>query len=86
MALGSIGLIAAGIVAVFFGAGVSLLVPTASETISGSGNRAGAEAMSPLPSLGDVERQTFFSRASARENKDAALHTAASRRPPKRPR
>jgi TPR repeat protein len=85
MALGSIGLIAAGIVAVFFGAGVSLLVPTASETISGSGNRAGAEAMSPLPSLGDVERQTFFSRASARENKDAALHTAAFPAPTEAP-
>jgi hypothetical protein len=75
--LGSVGLIAAGIVAVFFGAGFSLLAPTAGGTISGSADRAGAEAMSPLPSLGDVEPQTFSSRASARENEDAALNTAA---------
>ena len=75
--LGSVGLIAAAIVAVFFGAGFSLLVPTAGGAISGSANRAGAEAMSRLPSLGDVERQTFFSRASARENEDAALNAAA---------
>jgi hypothetical protein len=33
--------------------------------------------MSPLPSLGDVERPTFFGRASARENKDAALNSAS---------
>ncbi len=33
--LGCVGLIAAGIVAVFFGAGFSLLVPTAGGTISG---------------------------------------------------
>ncbi len=71
--LGSVGLIAAGIIAVFFGAGLSLLVPSAGGTI-GSANRAGAEAMSPLPSLGDVDRQTLFSRASASENKHAALN------------
>ena len=39
--LGSVGLIAAGIVAVFFGAGFSLLVPIAGGTMSGSANRAG---------------------------------------------
>src|ERR1700730_4381421 len=76
--LGSVGLIAAGIVAVFFGAGLSLLVPTAARgTISSSANRAGPEAMSPLPSLGSVEQQTFFTRASGREDKDAALNSAA---------
>ena len=37
--LGSIGLIAAGIVAVFFGAGFALLVHTGGATISGSGTR-----------------------------------------------
>jgi hypothetical protein len=75
--LGSVGLIAAGIVAVFFGAGFSLLVPTAARrTISGSANRAGPEAMSPLPSLGSVEQQTFFTRASGSENKDPALNSA----------
>ena len=81
--LGSVGLIAAGIVAVFFGAGFSLLVPTAGGAISGSANRAGPEAVSPLPSLGSVEPQTFFARASARENKDAALSSAALPAPTK---
>ena len=75
--LGSVGLVAAGIVAVFFGAGFSLLVPTAGGTISGPASRAGAEAMSPLPSLGDIEQQTSFRRASAVENGDAALNSAA---------
>ncbi len=75
--LGSVGLIAAGIVAVFFGAGFSLLVPTAGGTISGSAHRVGPEAMSPLPSLGSVEQQTFFAPASAREDEDAAPSSAA---------
>jgi hypothetical protein len=83
--LGSVGLIAAGIVAVFFGAGFSLLAPTAGGTISGSVDQAGAEAMSPLPSLGEVEQQTFSSRASARENKDAALNAAAVPAPTEAP-
>ena len=74
--LGCVGLIAAGIVAVFFGVGFSLLVPTAAGTISGLPNRAGPEAMSPLPSLGSVEQQTSLTRASAGE-KDAALNSAA---------
>jgi hypothetical protein len=74
--LAFVGLVAAGIVAVFFGAGFSLLVSTSGGMISGSANRAGPEAMSPLPSLGDVDRQTFFGRASASENKDAALNSA----------
>jgi TPR repeat protein len=83
--LGSIGLIAAGIVAVFFGAGFSLLVPTAGEPISGSTNRAGSEARSPLPSHGNVEQQTFFARASASENKEAALNSAAFPAPTEAP-
>src|SRR5947209_7249203 len=70
--LATVGLIAAGIVVVFFGAGFSLLVSTAGGTISGSANRAAPEAISPLPSLGSVEQPTFFVRASARENKNAA--------------
>ncbi len=75
--LGSVGMIAAGIVAVFFGAGFSLLVPTAGGTIFGLASRAGPEAISPLPSLGSVEQQTFLTQTSARENKDAALNSAA---------
>jgi hypothetical protein len=75
--LGSVGLIAAGIVTVFFGTGFSLLVPTAGGTISGSANRADQEAMSPLPSLGDIEQQTFVGRTSARENRDGALDLSA---------
>jgi hypothetical protein len=71
--LATVGLIAAGIVVVFFGAGFSLLVSTAGGTISA--NRATPEAISPLPSLGNVEQQTFFARASARENKSAALNS-----------
>jgi hypothetical protein len=82
--LGSVGLIAAGIVAVFFGAGISLLVPTAGGTISGSANRAGPEIVSPLPSLGNVEQQRFFARASAGE-KDAALNSAAFPAPTEAP-
>jgi hypothetical protein len=82
--LGSVGLIAAGIVAVFFGAGISLLVPTAGGTISGSANRAGPEVVSPLPSLGNVEQQRFFARASAGE-KDAALNSAAFPAPTEAP-
>ena len=75
--LGSVGLLAAGIVAVFFGTGFSLLVPTAGGTISGSANRADPEAISPLPPLGDIERQTFIARASALENKAGALNSVA---------
>ncbi len=83
--LGSVGLIAAGIVAVFFGTGFSLLVPTGGGTISGSVSRAGPEAMSPLPSLGHIEPHTLISRASARENKDAALTSAAFPAPAEAP-
>ena len=75
--LGSVGLIAAGIVAVFFGAGFSLLVRTADGTIAGSADRAGPEITPRPPSLGNVEQQTFFGQASARENKDAAQSSAA---------
>jgi hypothetical protein len=41
--------------------------------------------MSPLPSLGSVERQTFFTRASGREDKDAALNSAAFPAPAEAP-
>jgi hypothetical protein len=75
--LGSVGLIAAGIVAVFFGAGFSLLVRTAGGAISGSVARADPQIMSLPPSLGKVERQTFFGQTSARDNKDAAQSSAA---------
>jgi hypothetical protein len=69
--LGSFGLIAAGIVAVFFGAGFSLLVPTAGETISGLADRPGAEAISLLPSLGNDGQ------ASAPENKGTTQSSTA---------
>ena len=75
--LGSVGLIAAGIVVAFFGTGFSLLVPTAGGTISGSASRAGPEAMSPLYLLGKVEQQTVLARTSAREDKNAALNSVA---------
>jgi hypothetical protein len=71
--LGSVGLIAAGIVAVFFGAGFSLLAPTAGGTISGSADPVGSEIMS----LGNVEHQTFLPQASARENNETAQSSAA---------
>ena len=82
---GSVGLIAAGVVAVFFGTGFSLLVPTGGGTMSGSANRAGPEARSPLPSFGDIEQQTFISRVSARENEDTALNSAAFPAPTEAP-
>jgi hypothetical protein len=75
--LGSVGLIAAGIVAVFFGAGFSLLVRTADGTIASSADRADPEITPRPPFLGNVEQQTFFGQASARENKDAAQSSAA---------
>ena len=83
--LGSIGLIAAGIVVVFFGTGFSLLVPAAGGTISGSANRADAEVMSLPPSLGNVEQQTFLGPASAPGNQDAALNSAALPAPTETP-
>jgi len=83
--LGSIGLIAAGIVVVFFGTGFSLLVPAAGGTISGSANRADAEVMSLPPSLGNVEQQTFLGPASAPGNKDTAQSTAALPAPTEAP-
>lgn len=46
--LGSIGLVAAGIVAVFFGTGFSLLSPPAGGTIFGSATRPASEIV-PLP-------------------------------------
>jgi hypothetical protein len=75
--LGSVGLIAAGIVALFFGAGFALLVPAAGRTISSSDNRVGPEVTSLLPPLGNDERQIFLSRASAPENGELALSSVA---------
>ena len=83
--LSSVGLIAAGIVAVFFGAGFSLLIPTAGGTISSSVNRADPEAISSLPSLGQIEQQTLFGKASARENNEAAPNSAAFQAPTETP-
>ena len=75
--LGSVGLIAAGIVVVFFGTGFSLLVPSGSETISGSANRGGPEVTSLPPLLGNYGKQIFVARASARENENPAQSSAA---------
>ncbi len=83
--LGSVGLIAAGIVAVFFGAGFSLLVPTGGGTISGSANQVGPEAVSLLPALGNEEQQTRFGQGSALKNKDAAQSSTASPAPSEAP-
>jgi hypothetical protein len=70
--LSSVALIAAGIVAVFFGIGFSLLVPTGGGTISGSVNRAGPQGMPLPPPLGDAGQQIFLGQASARENEHPA--------------
>src|SRR5205814_2967358 len=69
--LGSVGLIAAGIIAVFFGSGFFLLVPTAGGTISGFANRAGPEITSLPPPLRNEEQQTFFGQAGS-ESKEPA--------------
>jgi hypothetical protein len=70
--LSSVGLIAAGIIAVFFGAGFSLLVPTGGGMMSGSVNRPSPQVM-PLPSpVGNAEQQTVLGQASARENEHPA--------------
>jgi hypothetical protein len=81
----SIGLIAAGIVAVFFGAGFALLVPTGGATISGSAGKIGPEAMSLLPTLGNDQRQTFSGQASAPDNKDATQSSTTSTAPSEAP-
>jgi len=74
--LGSLGLVAAGIVAVFFGAGFSMLVPTGGVTSSGSANLAGPEVMSLPYSLGNVEQHKFFGQASAHEIEDVVRSSA----------
>ena len=63
--LGSVGLIAAGIIAVFFGAGFSLLVPTGGATIPGSASKVGPEAVSLPHTLGNDQQQTFSGQAPA---------------------
>jgi hypothetical protein len=83
--LSSVGLIAAGIVAVFFGAGFALLVPTGGATISGSAGKIGPEAMSLPPTLGNDQRQTFSGQASAPDNKDATQSSTTSTAPSEAP-
>ena len=83
--LSSVGLIAAGIVAVFFGTGFSLLVPTGGATISGSASKVGPEAVSLLPALGNDQQQTFSGQASAPDNKDGAQSSTASPAPSQSP-
>src|SRR5947208_5144010 len=73
--IASVGLIAAGIVAVFFGTGFSLLVPTGA--ISDSANLAGPAVTSPLPPVGQDVRQTFLGQASARQNDIPAQSSVA---------
>lgn len=83
--LGSVGLIAAAIVVVFFGTGFSLLVRTAGGAISGPVGRADPEITSLPPSLGEVDQQIFFSEKSARSNKEIAQTTAALPAPTEAP-
>jgi hypothetical protein len=83
--LGSVGLIAAAIVVVFFGAGYSLLVRTAGGAISSSVGRADPEITSLSPSLGKVDQQTFLSEKSARRNKEIAQTSAALPAPTEAP-
>jgi hypothetical protein len=83
--LGSVGLIAAGIVVVFFGTGFSLLVPIGGGTISGLAQQAGSEVMPLPPRLRNDEQQTFLARAAAPENKEAAQSSAALPAPSETP-
>jgi hypothetical protein len=83
--LGSVGLVAAGIVAVFFGTGFLLLVPTGGETISGLAEQASSEVMPLPPPLGNDEKQTFFARASASESNEAGQSSAALPAPSETP-
>jgi hypothetical protein len=82
--LGSMGLIAAGIVAVFFGTGFSLLMPTGGGTISSSANRAGPEVTSLLTPVGKDVQRTFL-QASARENGNPAQSSVALPAPAETP-
>src|SRR5207248_6272516 len=75
--IGSVGLIAAGIVAVFFGTGFSLLVPTGGGTISDSANLAGAAVTSRQPPLGQDVQETFLGQSSARQNDNPAQSSVA---------
>lgn len=81
--LGSVGLIAAGIIAVFFGTGFSLLAPTGGGKISGSANRADPEVTS-FP-LGNDVQQTFISRASAHQNLNPTQNSVALPAPAETP-
>jgi hypothetical protein len=75
--LGFVGLIAAGIVAVFFGASFLLLLPTPGGTISGSANQPGSQVVSLPPPRGNDQQLTFFGQASARESENPAQSSAA---------
>lgn len=75
--LGSVGLIAAGIVVDFFGTGFSLLMPTGGGTISGWANRATAAVTSLPPRLGKDVQQTAFGQPSARQNENPAQSSVA---------
>jgi hypothetical protein len=75
--LGSVGLIAAGIVVAFFGTGFLLLLPTAGGTIFGSANQVGSEVVSLPPTRGNDQQLTFFGQASAHESDNPAQSSAA---------
>ena len=83
--LGSVGLIAAGIVAVFFGTGFSLLLPPEGGTISGAANPAGPAVTSLLPPLGKDVLRTFLGQASARQNENPAQSSVALPAPAQTP-
>jgi TPR repeat protein len=83
--LGSVGLIAAGIVAVFFGAGFSLLVRTADRWVSASAERADPEIVSLPPSLRNIDQRIFIGQASAPENKHASQSSAVLPAPTEAP-
>ena len=83
--LGSVGLIAAGIVAVFFGAGFSLLVRTADGTVSASADWADPEIVSLPPSLRNIDQRIFLGQATAPENKHASQSSAVLPAPTEAP-
>ena len=83
--LGSVGLIAAGIVAVFFGAGFSLLVRTADGTVSASAGQADPEIVSLPFSLRNIDQRMVLGQALAPENKHAPQSSAVLPAPTEAP-
>jgi hypothetical protein len=77
--LGSVGLVAAGIVAVFFGTGLSLLVPPAGGMAPRSAARPGAEVAFVQPSQRNDEQATSMGRT------DTARSTATLPPPAEEP-